>query len=241
MTYIDGFLLAVPTGRRDDYHDHAVKGAALMRQAGATRQVEGWGDDVPLGTLTDYHRAVAATDDETVVFSWIEYADKAARNAAAQHVMAAPEMADLAASMPGDGRRMIYGGFEVIVDTDPNRDAATPTSYLDGFVVPARDRPRYTEAAQRAATVFCDHGAIRVVEAWGDDVPLGTLTSFPRAVMLEEGESVAFSWVEWPSKEERDRGMAAVMADPRMQAPPAEMGFDGKRLIHGGFEILLND
>jgi len=240
MTYIDGFLLAVPTARRADYHDHATTGAALMRRAGATRQVEGWGDDVPHGTLTDFHRAVAATDDETVVFSWIEYADKAARNAAAQRVMAAPEMEDLAASMPGDGKRMIYGGFEVIVDTNPDRDPAASIGYVDGFVVPARDRARYTEAAHRAATVFCDHGAVRVVEGWGDDVPLGTLTSFPQAVMLEDGENVAFSWVEWRSKAERDAGMAAVMADPRMQTPPGEMGFDGKRLIYGGFESLLN-
>ncbi len=238
MTYIDGFLLAVPTARQQDYRDHATTGATLMQRAGARRIVEAWGDDVPHGTRTDFYRAVQATADETVVFSWIAYPDKAARNAAAVQVMAAPEMDALIGAMPFDGRRMIYGGFAVIVDTGPAA-GDTPAAYIDGFVVPARDRDVYTDAAHKAAAVFLDHGAIRVVESWGEDVPSGTVTGFPQAVALEEGETVAFSWVEWPSKAIRDAGMAAVMADPRMQTPPVDIGFDGQRLIHGGFAVLL--
>ena len=237
MTYIDGFLLAVPTVRHADYVTHATTGAALMQRSGAARIVEGWSDDVPHGTLTDFHRAVQATDDEAVVFSWIEYADKAARNAAAVQVMAAPEMDALIAATPFDGKRMIYGGFEVIVDIGPT--TAAP-GYIDGFVAAARDRAHYTDAARKASLVFRDHGATRVVETWAEDVPTGVVTSFPQAVLLEEGETVVFSWVEWPSKAVRDTGMAAVMADPRMQTPPAELGFDGKRLIYGGFATLLH-
>ena len=236
MTYVDGFVVAVPTDRRDAYRDHAGEGWRLMHAAGATRQCEGWGDDVPHGTLTDFHRAVQAGEDETVVFSWIEYPDKAARNAAAAQIMAAPEMHDLAAAMPFDGKRMIYGGFEILVDTGA---AASDTGYIDGFLLPVRDRQAYVAMATRAEAVFRDHGATRVVEAWGDDVSPGKVTSFPRALQLEDGETVVFSWVEWPSKAARDAGMAGVMADERMQTPPEGMPFDGKRMVYGGFATLF--
>lgn len=236
MTYIDGFVLAVPGDRRDAYRDHAGKGWGLMHRAGADRQCEGWGDDVPHGNVTDFHRAVQAGDAEIPVFSWIEYPDKAARNAAAAQVMAAPGMDDLVATMPFDGKRMIYGGFEVVLDTG----AASPgTGYIDGFLLPARDKQAYLAVATRSEAVFRDHGATRVVEAWGEDVPNGTVTGFPQAVQLQEGETVVFSWVEWPSKAVRDAGMAAVMADARMQMPPETMPFDGKRMVYGGFTLLF--
>ena len=102
MTYVDGFVVAVPTGKRDAYREHAAKGWAMLNAAGATRNCECWGDDVPHGTLTDFHRAVQATADETVVFSWIEYPDKATRNAVAARIMADPKMEELAATMPFD-------------------------------------------------------------------------------------------------------------------------------------------
>jgi uncharacterized protein YbaA (DUF1428 family) len=114
--------------------------------------------------------------------------------------------------------------------------------YVDGFVlaVPTGNRESFRSHAAMAAEVFREHGAVRVVECWGDDVPHGTLTDMHLAVKAGPGETICFSWIEWPSKEARDAGMAKVMADPRMQQDANPMPFDGKRMIHGGFEPLLD-
>ena len=114
-------------------------------------------------------------------------------------------------------------------------------SYIDGFVtpVPAGRRADYQKMASEAAAVFKESGALRVVECWGDDVPDGKLTDFKSAVKAEAGEVIVFSWVEWPSKQVRDEGMAKVMADSRMKME--DMVFDGKRLIYGGFEIIVDE
>jgi uncharacterized protein YbaA (DUF1428 family) len=113
-------------------------------------------------------------------------------------------------------------------------------SYIDGFVipVPAGKKEAYRKLAAQAAKIFQEHGATRIVECWGDDVPDGKITDFKRAVKAEAGENVVFSWIVWPSKTVRDEGSKKVMADPRMQPGP-DLPFDGKRLIYGGFEILL--
>jgi uncharacterized protein YbaA (DUF1428 family) len=114
--------------------------------------------------------------------------------------------------------------------------------YLDGFVlaVPVAKRDAYREIAARASEVFRAHGALRVVEAWGHDVPEGTTTSFTMAVRRQPDEAVVFSWIEWPSREARDAGHAAAMADPRMPMDMAAMPFDGKRMIFGGFEPIVD-
>lgn len=113
-------------------------------------------------------------------------------------------------------------------------------TYVDGFVaaVPQGNRDLYLEHAAFMAPLFREFGAVRVVEAWGDDVPEGTVNSFHTAVLRQDGEVVVFSWVEWPDKATRDAGWTAMMADPRM-ADPGDMAFDGKRLIHGGFKTIL--
>lgn len=115
-------------------------------------------------------------------------------------------------------------------------------SYVDSFVlaVPTANRDAYLRHAQDAAAVFHDHGALRVVETWGNDVPEGKHTDFRRAVALEPGESVVVGWIEWPDKAARDAGWAAIMADPRMAPDRNPMPFDGKRMIYGGFETLLD-
>ena len=115
-------------------------------------------------------------------------------------------------------------------------------SYVDGFVipVPAGNKEAYRKVAAIAAPVFLESGATRVVECWGDDVPDGKTTDFRRAVKAEEGEQVVFSWIVWPSKAVRDEGMKKAMADPRLQ-PGQDMPFDGKRMIFGGFEIMLDE
>lgn len=114
-------------------------------------------------------------------------------------------------------------------------------SYVDGFVaaVPAANRELYKKHAQAAAVVFKEHGAVRVVECWGDDVPEGKLTSFPMAVKRKENETVVFSWIVWPSRQVRDEAMKKVMADPRLSPDANPMPFDGQRLIYGGFEVLF--
>lgn len=117
-------------------------------------------------------------------------------------------------------------------------------AYVDGFVVavPTANKESYRRHAEAAAEVFKDHGALKLVECWGDDVPVGAVTSFPLAVQCKENETVCFSWIVWPSRAARDRGMAQVMADHRMNPeadPAAEMPFDGQRMIFGGFEVLV--
>lgn len=113
-------------------------------------------------------------------------------------------------------------------------------TYVDGFVaaVPTANKEKYIEHAKISASVFKDHGALSVVDTWGDDVPEGDITSFHTAVKREEGESVVFSWVTWPSKEARNKGWQAIMDDPRMDEKQNPMPFDGKRLIYGGFDMI---
>jgi len=114
--------------------------------------------------------------------------------------------------------------------------------YVDGFVaaVPKANKQAYIDHATVAAALFREHGAIRVVECWEDDVPPGKITSFPLAVQCGEDEAVVFSWIVWPSREARDAGMAKVMADPRMSAEANPMPFDGARLIFGGFRMVVD-
>ena len=114
-------------------------------------------------------------------------------------------------------------------------------SYVDGFVaaVPTANREAYRAHAEKALAVFKEHGATRCVEAWGDDVPDGKVTSFPLAVQRKPEETVVFSWVEWSSKEARDAGWQKIMADPRMQPEANPMPFDGQRLIYGGFQPIV--
>jgi uncharacterized protein YbaA (DUF1428 family) len=115
-------------------------------------------------------------------------------------------------------------------------------TYVDGFVipVPAGNRQAYKDVAAMAAPIWIEHGALRVVETWADDIKPGKTNDFRTAVIAEEGEEVVFSWIEWPSREARDAGNAKVMADPRMNFEGQEMPFSGARLIFGGFTTLLD-
>ena len=120
----------------------------------------------------------------------------------------------------------------------------TPSTqpYVDGFLlaVPTANRDAYRQHAQDAAVVFKEHGAISLVECWGNDVPVGKLNSMHTAVLRKPDETVVFSWITWPDKATRDAGMQKVFADPRMPATMAEMPFDGTRMIFGGFDMIVN-
>jgi uncharacterized protein YbaA (DUF1428 family) len=238
MTYVEGFVVPVRPENRDEYLRHAAHAEPLFREFGVTRMVEAWANDVPDGTVTDFKRAVAAEEGESVVFSWFEYPDRAARDAANAKIMSDPRMEEIGSTMPFDGKRMIVSGFSSIVD----EGAPGGMGYVDGFVapVPEGNREAYREMAAKAAEVFREYGATRVIEGWGDDVRHGHTTDYFRATKAEDGENVVFSWVEWPSKEARDSGWAKVMADPRMQPDHANMPFDGKRMFWGGFEPMLD-
>jgi uncharacterized protein YbaA (DUF1428 family) len=113
-------------------------------------------------------------------------------------------------------------------------------NYIDGYVlaVPTANREAYRALAEKMAILFKKHGALSVVENWGDDVPEGKLTSFTMAVKREESESIVFSWVTWTSRAARDDGWKIVMQDPLMQSPDYKL-FDGKRMIFGGFETIV--
>jgi len=113
--------------------------------------------------------------------------------------------------------------------------------YVDGFVtpVPTANQETYCKHAQDVAHIFKEFGALSVTECWGDDVPEGKLTSFPIAVKHEPTETVVLSWITWPSRALREAGWAKVMADPRMKAVESTMPFDGKRLIYGGFRMVV--
>ncbi|WP_374583141.1 DUF1428 domain-containing protein [Pseudoduganella sp.] len=117
-------------------------------------------------------------------------------------------------------------------------------AYVDGFLVPVpKDKMEaYLDMSRKCGKVWREHGALQYRETVADDVKVGVHTSFPQAVKLEEGEVVVFSWIVYESRAERDRINEAVMADPRLKEmmDPASMPFDGKRLIFGGFEMLID-
>ena len=116
-------------------------------------------------------------------------------------------------------------------------------SYIDGFVipVPADKKQAYRDLAAKAAPIFKEFGAIRIMECWGDDVPDGKVTDFKGAVKAQGGENVVFAWIEWPSKEIRDAGNKKVMEDPRIKnmMDPKDLPFDGARMFWGGFKTLV--
>ena len=237
MTYVEGFVAAVPTANKDVYYKHAADAAPLFKEFGVSRMVECWGDDVPDGKVNDFKGAVQAKPDETVVFSWFEYPDKATRDAANAKMRSDPRMKNMGETMPFDGMRMIYGGFDSIVD----ERAEGKLGYADGYIVPVPDgnKEAYRKLAQKMSAVFIDYGATRVVEAWSDDVPDGKVTDYARAAHKKDGETVVYSWVEWPDKETRTAGWEKMMTDERMKPDPDNNPFDGARMIYGGFVPIV--
>ncbi|TAJ35727.1 MAG: DUF1428 domain-containing protein [Reyranella sp.] len=236
MTYVQGFVVPVPAANKEAYRKLAADFAPVFKEFGATRVVEAWGDDVPDGKVTDFKGSVKAKPDEIVVFSWHEYASKEAAGKAYEKMMSDPRMKEMGSNPPFDGKRMIYGGFIPMID----ERSGGKTGYVDGYLVPvpAGNKEAHREMAAKAAALFKEFGATRVVEAWGDDVPDGKVTDFKGAVKATPDEKIVYSWVEWPSKAVRDEGWKKMMADERMKNH--DMPFDGKRMIYGGFAPILD-
>jgi uncharacterized protein YbaA (DUF1428 family) len=246
MTYIDGFVIAVPTDNRQKFIDHAGLGDPVFLEHGAKRVLECWQADVPKGKITDFFGAVAAREDESIVFSWIEWPDRKARQAMYDR------MEELARTderlspeknpMPFDGMRMIFGGFEPVLEEGRPDEGA----YVQGFIVPVPEgnKEAYRKAAKGMWDIMKDYGAMRIVEAWQDDVSRGEQTDFFRAVKAEPGEIVVFSFVEWSSREDCDSSHEKMMQDERMKSfmeenPDIEPPFDGRRMVYGGFQPVV--
>ena len=242
MSYFDGFVIPVPADRKDEFVRHARTVDPVFLEHGALRVLECWGTDLKPGHTTDFQGTVAAKDDETVVFSWIEWPDKATRDACRARIMA-PDFKDDRMDpeknpMPFDGRRMIFGGFQPIV----SYGQAGGDQYVQGFIVPVPEEKKeaYRAMADEAWDMFKGYGATSVVEAWGDDVPEGKQTDFYRGVKAEPGERVVFSYITWPSREICDAAAEKMKNDPAMEMPEGfEMPFDGKRMVWGGFDPVI--
>ena len=113
--------------------------------------------------------------------------------------------------------------------------------YVDGFVVavPEKNLAEYKKMARKAGKIWMEHGALSYTECVGDDVPVGKVTSFTKAVNLKRGETVVFSWITYKTKRDRDAVNKKVMADPRVQMDMKNTPFDASRMIYGGFKPVI--
>ena len=235
MPYFTGSIAAVPSANRQKYRDHLLATWPLLRGRGATRMVETWGVDVPRGKVNDLQGAVQAGEDETVVFAWVEWPDKATSDAAWAALPADPALRALP-PMPFDGSRMIFGGFEPVFSDGSDREAG----YFQGFAlaVPRANRAAYAEMAREGwQGAMLPHGALGMVEAWGVDVPHGARTDFYRATLAEPEEVAVFSWIAWPDRATCDAAARAMM-EAGGEMP--EMPFDMQRMTWGGFSTLFD-
>ena len=238
MPYYSGSVAAVPAANRDAYLEHIRRAWPLMREQGVTRMVETWGEDVPHGKRTDFHRAVQAQDDEVPVFSWMEWPDRATCDAAFQRMMADDSFSERMGEMPFDGKRMIFGGFAPLTADGTDRGAG----WFQGFLlaVPADKRDAYAQMAREAhEQMFAPNGCLGTFENWGEDVPRGKLTDMYRAVEAEDGEMVVFSWTAWPDRATCESAAKAMEASMQGQEMP-EMPFDGQRMMWGGFAPIFD-
>ena len=234
MTYVQGFL--IPSHDKAGYAKMAAEAAPIFQDHGARRIVETWAVDVPDGKRTDMKRAVALEDGESVVFSWIFYDEKAAFDNAHEGIMKDERMKMPESPMPFDGKRTVFGGFDVVYDSGHGG----AFGFVDGMVaaVPSDKREDFVAFAEGHGALFKEKGALRVVDGWGADVPEGKVTDFRRAVDLAEDETVVFGWIEWPDKATRDAAWAALMSDPRMASNRPT--WNGPTAIFGGFAPVFD-
>ncbi len=237
MTFIQGFLVPVPEGNRDKYREMAKSAVPMFEKHGMVRMVECWADDVPHGETTDMYRATKAEDGEIIVFSWVDWGTKEAWQKAHKAFSEDEEM-EAPAEMPFDGMRMTVAEFDTLGEAGPGGNSA----YVHGYVapVPNAGKDAFAEMCATMREVAIDAGALRAVDSFAPSLADGKVTDFKQAVKAEQGESVAFGFTEWASKADYEAGMAKMREDDRMPAPGSDMPIDGKRLIFGGFEVLLD-
>lgn len=235
MSYIQGFVAAVPTANRESFKTHAQKAIEGFGAYGMLHAAECWGDDVPEGEVTSYTSAVKAQADETVVFAWYLWPSKDIHDAAMKEAINDPRLNMDTNPMPFDGKRVIYGGFEPLLELGERQAGG----YFDGFIcaVPKSGRKAFRNFAQEVDPIFMEYGATWVMENWGVEIPEGTTTDFRRAVQAKPDEEVMFSWTQWPDKATRDEGSRRMMQDERFAS--MQMPFDGQRMIIGGFAPLV--
>jgi predicted enzyme related to lactoylglutathione lyase/uncharacterized protein YbaA (DUF1428 family) len=212
MTYIDGFVIAVPTANRQKFIDHANTGDSVFMELGALRILECWGDEVPEGKQTDFRRAVQATADETVVFSWIEWPDKPTRDAAMtrmEEVMKTdPRMSPEHNPMPFDGARMIYGGFTPVVTLEaPQADSQGDFIWYELLTTDADGAQAFY--AKILPWAFNDSGQAdmdyRIIRAPEHDVA-GLMAITPE--MAEHGARPV--WLSYLAVDNVDQSVAAI-------------------------------
>ena len=242
--YIDGLVFAVPTANKQAFIDYAKRSDSFLE--GYIRIGYGWEDELLEGQLTDFRKSVQAKTDESIIFVWIEWPDKATRNLEHQNMQARlkSEATFINEIPPFDGARMLSGGFETIIDfetTIHNKKGDFKMSYFDGFLfaVKSENKEAFIDYANRANSLI--EGCTRIVYALEDDLQDGQVTDFRMAVQAKDDEAVVFGWEEWPDKEARNKGHE-LMADYLeshetlgKEIPP----FDELRMVFGGFETII--
>ena len=236
MDYFQGFLIPVPTDKKKEYLRVAEESAPFFAKYGALRTVENWTSDVPKGEVTDMWRGVKASDNESVVFSWVEWESKNTCDKA-HDGMTRDEAMNEMPEMPFDGMRMIYAGFDVLGQSG---ESGKP-GYVQGYVapVPKANRDAYADMCATMRQIALDCGAQRLVDGWSEDIADGEQTDFKKAVQAKDDEAIAFGFAEWPSQEAFETGSQKMMQDGRMPQPGSNMPMDGQRIIYGGFETIL--
>ena len=246
MAYIHGFVAPVPTANKKAYIEFTRGTAAALKRLGAVQAVECWGVDVPPGKLTSFPLAVKAKAEETVVFSWTLWKSKEDADAVEAKMRAGeiPEFDFKKNPPPFDGKRLIYGGFEPVVDVGEVKDDAG-LLYVTGFVwaCPVAIKEKYIAFNTSMAEAMLKLGALKVMDCWGVDVPEGEVTSFPMAVKRKPDEAVVFAWAMWPSKAVADAAIAKMQAGeaemPEIKPDESDAVFDASRMIHAGFEMVV--
>ena len=147
------------------------------------------------------------------------------------------------ATEPGLSSDLDQHAAQTAVTSNGSAQRKNLHAYIDGFVaaIPDKKKELYITQARTAAVVFKEHGALNVVECWGDAVADEDVTAFPLAVNCKADETLVFSWITWPSKEARHAGMKKVMADPRLSPDSKPLPFAGQRMIFGGFKMIVEE
>jgi uncharacterized protein YbaA (DUF1428 family) len=238
MTYVQGFMIPVTEANKAAYKKMAEETAPIFIDHGALRIVENWDNQVPKGATTDMYLAVRAEKDERVVFSWIEWESENACNDAHEKIMADERMQNPPEEMPFDGMRMVYAGFNVLGESGDGGSLG----YVQGYVAPVAKEQRqpFSNMCATMREIAIDSGALHAVDSLSYDIEDGKVTDFKRAVDAEADEGVAFGFVEWASKEAHETGSAKMREDKRMTSLGGDLPVDGKRMIFGGFEVMLD-